>query len=495
MFGKDRGSFGPPSAGDNTQNSSANLLELADEAFLHGDLAQAAHLYLAAFDASATLSSSAYQPAIDGLRKAWKAALQLKDRALAEHIFEKLEDFSSSDEVAENAEALQRLALDKLEEFGFSREDLQDMADMVSEDFINAAKDAQSPDSTFAHVLSVDSKAGRVSKGVLSWPPPTEKGAPEKTDEQIGQKAPEECTYADLVGFDRAISEMNKRGIGLAHDESFTSFMDALSKRHGIHSLPANETLLIRSLSREDANQFLLATAKELGVPGVRMFVEETPMGFPVLCILATPEFKMNPARGGFTGPGVLLLEDIDMWGEPFSSYDDMDGTPYYMQLTRGARDALMFIRSAVDNPDVQVIASASHDFELDEFFLNLLEPISEFELDLPNVEERESIWQDVYHLYPSVADLKSDDIIRLSANLSRFDIYLAAREAVDQAFKESVEARRFIPVTRDNLYNKISSFQALDSKEYQELEETAIETLRLDLDTDTIDDRLKGNE
>ena len=495
MFGKDHGSFGPPSSNDELFDSCSNILELAEQALSEGDLAQASHLYLAAFDASENIGTGAYQPAIEGLRKAWDAACTLKDRALAEHIFEKLEPFSTSEEVAEHAEALQRLALDKLEEFGFSREDLQDMADMVSEDFIGAFKENQGPEAVVAQVLSVGKNEIRPLKSPLSWP-----HASQASEQEIGQEGPgapqnpEDFTYADLIGFDHAIDAMNKRGIGLAGDEKFDEFMNTLSRRHGISSLPAFETLLFRSPSREDANQFMLSTSKEIGVPSVRMYMEETPMGFPVLCILTTPDFKMNPIRGGFGGPGILMLEDIDIWGMPFSnSIEEAEGMPYHMQLSRGAREAVMFIRSAVENPEVQVMATCSSHVELDEFFAELLHPVDAFELALPDEEERAAIFEDIYSLYPSMRLLKSDDLIRLTANLSRFDLYMTAREAVDEAFKSSVEKRAYVPVTRDNFYNKIAAYQPLDSAEYLELEERAVESLRHDLES--VDDLLKGNE
>ena len=59
-----------------------------------------------------------------------------QERSIAEYIFEKMEPFLTSDEVAGCAEQLQRMALDKLEEFGLSREDLEDMTDMISQDFL-----------------------------------------------------------------------------------------------------------------------------------------------------------------------------------------------------------------------------------------------------------------------------------------------------------------------------------------------------------------------
>ncbi len=468
---------------------------LAEQALSVGDLAQASHLYLAAFDASEQVGSGAYQPAIDGLRKAWDAACTLKDRALAEHVFEKLEPFSTSEEVAEHAEMLQRLALDKLEEFGFSREDLQDMADMVSEDFIDAIKDGQGPDAVVAQVVSLGKNDLHPTKAALPWPLPSRSDdGNKKQDDSKSPENPEDFGYADLIGFDHAIDAMNKRGIGLADDEKFEEFMSSLALRHGINSVPAFETLLFRSPSREDARQFMLSTSKEFGLPAVRMYMEETPMGFPVLCILTTPDFKMNPFRGGFGGPGVLMLEDIDVWGMPFSNnLEEAEGMPYHVQLSRGAREAVMFIRSAVDNPEVQVMATCSSNVELDEFFQELLHPIDTFELSLPDEDERKAIFDDIFNLYPSLRLLKCDDLIRFTANLSRFDMYMAAREAVDEAFKSSVEKRVYVPVTRDNLYNKIAAYQPLDSAEYQELEERAVESLRLDLDS--VDDLLKGNE
>ena len=495
MFGKDHGSFGPPSSNDDVFDSCTNILELAEQALSLGDLAQASHLYLAAFDASEQVGSGAYQPAIDGLRKAWDAACTLKDRALAEHVFEKLEPFSTSEEVAEHAEMLQRLALDKLEEFGFSREDLQDMADMVSEDFIDAIKEGQGPDAVVAQVVSLNKNELHPSKVPLPWPHPSrpDDSNTEQNDSE-SLKNPEDFGYADLIGFDHAIDAMNKRGIGLSGDEKFEAFMNSLARRHGINAIPAFETLLFRSPSREDARQFMLSTSKELGLPAVRMYMEETPMGFPVLCILTTPDFKMNPVRGGFGEAGVLMLEDIDIWGLPFSNtFEETEGVPYHVQLSRGAREAVMFIRSAVDNPEVHVMATCSSDEDLDEFFQDLLHPIDSFELSLPDEEEREAIFEDIYSLYPSMRLLKCDDLIRLTANLSRFDMYMAAREAVDEAFKTSVEKRAYIPVTRDNLYNKIAAYQPLDSAEYQELEERAVESLRLNLDS--VEDLLKGTE
>ena len=58
---------------------------------------------------------------------------------------------------------------------------------------------------------------------------------------------------------------------------------------------------------------------------------------------------------------------------------------------------------------------------------------------------------------------------------MPRFDIYMAAREAIEEAYKESLFARRYVPVTRDNLFDKLAAYQPLDSAEYAELERLVV--------------------
>lgn len=93
---------------------------------------------------------------------------------------------------------------------------------------------------------------------------------------------------------------------------------------------------------------------------------------------------------------------------------------------------------------------------------------------------------------HPSIRAVRIADLVRYSVNMPRFDIYMAAREAIEEAYKESLFARRYVPVTRDNLFDKLAAYQPLDSKEYHELEEQVIKDFRTDLDH--IDDLLSGH-
>ena len=82
---------------------------------------------------------------------------------------------------------------------------------------------------------------------------------------------------------------------------------------------------------------------------------------------------------------------------------------------------------------------------------------------------------------------------MRLSSRMPRYDIYMAAREAIEEAYKASLVARRYVPVTADNLFDKLAAYQPLDSDEYRALEDAVVRDFRRDLDH--LDDLLKGTE
>ncbi len=80
---------------------------------------------------------------------------------------------------------------------------------------------------------------------------------------------------------------------------------------------------------------------------------------------------------------------------------------------------------------------------------------------------------------------------MRYSANMPRYDMYMAAREAVEEAYKLGLVTRKYQPVTRDNIFDKLAAYQPLDSREYHELEEAVVRDFRRDLSH--IDDLLRG--
>ena len=109
----------------------------------------------------------------------------------------------------------------------------------------------------------------------------------------------------------------------------------------------------------------------------------------------------------------------------------------------------------------------------------------------MPNEKERADIWADIMQRHPSMRSLDLEDLARYSAGLARYDIYMAAREAIEEAYKLGLVTRRYQPVTAQNIFEKLAAYQPLDSVEYRALEAEVIKDFQHDLDH--LEDLLDG--
>ena len=126
-----------PHHDDEKRSCTKDYLNRAKAACDSGDAVLGMYLYLAAFEEANGDAGAPDEDALTGLKEAWALACTHKERSLAEYIFERLEPYLSSDEITICAEALHGLAMDKLEEFGLSWKDLEDMAQAISEDLLD----------------------------------------------------------------------------------------------------------------------------------------------------------------------------------------------------------------------------------------------------------------------------------------------------------------------------------------------------------------------
>ena len=133
---EDKDASSSPSQNNEFDSTCSGLLRRAVQACAAGDEELGLHLYLAAYEKAVTVDGPLDPDAAFALRKAWMLAIKHKERSLAEHIFEKMEPMLEPNELAVCASQLQNLALEKLEEFGLSREDLEEMTDLISQDFL-----------------------------------------------------------------------------------------------------------------------------------------------------------------------------------------------------------------------------------------------------------------------------------------------------------------------------------------------------------------------
>lgn len=495
------------------KGSVAEYLDRAKDASESGDPKLGMYLYLAAFEKASNESDIPCEDALFGLKRAWGLACDNKERSLAEYIFEKMEPYLSSEEVASCANRLQSLALDKLEEFGMSRQELESMAQMISEDLLNIDDGSFkiehiATDRLFdgnvgiakitASKTSPELQAEKVpesSEDNGSADESTEgtQGAASAEKEETGftelrfpfPGRDEHLDYDHIAGYGFAIADMNKLGIGVKDKERFNELVELLNARHGLSHMPALDTIIFSCEAREDANRFMMATVGELALPAIHMHMEENIQGMPVLCISAQAKDlpKSNSMQDVLSKGGILLLEDLDMWSSPVMDMPEDNNAFIMMQLTRGAREAMNMLKYAADNPHVFVFATATDVNRIDPFFLDALEPITVVEIGLPTPEERVEIWMDISRKHPSMRGISKTDLVRLSANMPRFDIYMAAREAVDQAYKYGLATHSYKPVTRENIYEKLAAYQPLESSEYDQLENEVVKQFKSELD------------
>lgn len=616
-------------------------LKRAADACEAGDLVLGMHLYLAAYEKAVIDPDIPDGMALAGLREAWHLACDLKERSLAEYVFEKLEPYLTGSEIAACAQQLQTLALDRLEQYGFSRDDLQEMAEMIAQDFVgdgsvlkvesisipgvgvvgmaapqaseahgtelgdDAARteaqlsvELETPDATSglsedavphvhipeeivrpkgrpghvgvssaapdnfnpydefrsyssvgksyhcatnegsgSHVFTLDedrAEAGKLAQQPASEPAEAQaqaapqessatpsqqaqseaasiakmiasqiaqsgqaanqaaptgnagKAAPPKSPNAIAADEGYQLNYRNLVGYDEAISIMRSYGIGLQHDKGFTGFLGMLNERHGLDRAPALDTLLIRAPIIEDASRFIDATIGEIGLPALRMSMEEGMQGVPLLCVTTQGNSRprMNHANNRFEAPAILVIDDLDSWIVP-TIPENAEGVSGFVManISRGAREAVNMIRSAVEDPDVFVLATATLTGEPDPFFLDMLEPLTIVDIGYPTDQERMEIWAEIARDHPSMRQINRVNLMRYSEGLPRYDIYIAAREAIEDAYKQGLVRRGYVPVSPHNIFEKLAACQPVDSDQYRALEDAVIRSFQNELD------------
>ncbi len=602
--------FSNNSLSDNASNSSSAYLRRAAAAADAGDFLLSIHLYMAAFERSLQESLVPSQAVLEGMDRAWGLAITTRQRSLAEYIFEKLEPYWTDDQTENRAEELQRLAFDKLEEFGLPRDAIEEMADMMADgtffgeaigpevlfsfDGVDgsgsvsstpAAHSAHQSSSTtsttpaaFATASSLDNEVdlveaheigstedvnGSSSSEEHAKTPSSDRSLSEalssaenmaniaqslledmvaKATEgaagtgaatgvnasanagagtagtgaaasaaninplemlsslgitpveidaqalaQAAGLAPKDQTpqaprvnFSNIVGYDHAIETMGRLGIGKNNDPQFQDFVAFLNQRHGVTKPPALGTVLFSGDAREDISFFMVSTVSEMQTPALRMRMDRNALGQSVLVVMASSDFKTrinNVVKNGFEAPAVLILEDLDLWEMPDfePNFDDMSGF-MQAQVSRGAREAMMLVAMALESPDVTVFISARDPQAIDPFFSDLISTYEHVVIDLPDEEERKALWRAAQEEHPSMRGLDVEKLVRYSRYLSRYDINYVVGESVDEAYRKSLEANRFIAVHTEDILLRLSNYQAPESEEYQEMESYVID-------------------
>jgi uncharacterized protein YjiS (DUF1127 family) len=552
---------------EDSEKTSTLYLNQAIAAQEAGNPTLAIHLFLAAFDMSLKESPEPCEQAINGMKYAWALTVNTKQQSLAEYLFERIEPYLSGLEKQRYIEDLQNLTMDKLEEIGISRDELEDMNDAIMQGLEDLGIDdisdvhfgglfgippvqqtpqmPQVPQNAYSSLpvpppgvpasavlppTKTQQSQGFVPNNItpnnaanvpnypgmpgMNMPPvfpfaaqgPIDLanlansigayGALGNAQEQTKTREVVRYDYSKLHGYETAIDDMRSLGIGSKNDEQLDRFIKMLNRRYGLKEVPRTDTLVFRAPSREDADQFMEATFGELGLPGVRMNIEENSQGQAVLCVMAQRDngLQMNSRRNEIIGKGALLLSNIDLWSRLLPCGED--SLIDCAMLSRAAHEALHLIETAVENPDVIVLASASSELDISQEFLEMLGPVTFVGIENPNEQERTSLWNSILKDYHSIDKKLLPDLVKYSNGMARFDIAMAAREAVESAYKSSLVARKYREVSKTDLFEQLAAYQMLESDEYASLEQAIIDDFSRLLDEfDSVDAFLCAEE
>ena len=302
----------------------------------------------------------------------------------------------------------------------------------------------------------------------------------ESSDESVTKLSLAGYTFDTLVGFDDEIERIREMGIVDGADSEYVQFVEQMKIQHGIPLESSGNTVLFRSAVRDDADRLMIATANELDRPTIRMQMIAGPAGMQALCIMSTPGLK----EGAFDDWGTLVLEGVDTWGNPDSMMPAAaEGSPAMQGMVSGAMKAISVIRASIANPKVTVLVSAVDQIDPHSPLGMLLGPMTLFDIPAPSYEERDAIWNHLMTKHVSMSAMDSFELVEVTRGMPRCDIFAAAREAVVQAYRQSLEKRKYVPVTRANLLEKIGAYQPLDSAEYRFIEDSVVEDFLTDIE------------
>ena len=100
----------------------------------------------------------------------------------------------------------------------------------------------------------------------------------------------------------------------------------------------------------------------------------------------------------------------------------------------------------------------------------------------MPNPGERASIWMQLVNDHPSLNGISVAMLVKNSANMARYDIYMAVADVLDDSYRDDLNNGKASPVKASRLFEKLAAYQPLDSEEYKTLEEAIISDFRSDL-------------
>ena len=514
------------------------LLDSAALAEQGGNSRLAIHLYCAAFEASQESDSGVDERALDGLRQAWILACEQGDRPTAETIFNDLAPYNSDEQTRAALSELQDMATRQL---GLSREEMEDMALAFVEEIRDAGIDVKALAKQFGssrnplfEPLQFDNLGA--SLGDAQEQSARASQAPGETLEIPGlsgtdgeRKSVEilpELRYVDLVGFERVKDRMRAFGIVDPHDVEMNDFLQQAESFHGFSGPVLTQNFLFMGESREDSGIFAQATANEIGWPTITMIVDVNELGDGTIRVIAPVKrsFFGPPRLNDLPNPCILIIQNIDILQDLFWKEEQTinsgqgpqcplksEGHHKSSGLSKGAgkhnchqhtlqNEVLSYLGMLVARGGVFVMATslastAERPVVLGEQFENVLGKPAEILVDTPNTTERQQVLAAFSDEHPSFHDLDMASLACLSEGMSRYELILSCRQAVEAAYSESLKHQRHQMVNLEDVLTQFIHYLAQDSVTYRLVEDYLVALFAANLETDLFQSNIMPNQ
>jgi hypothetical protein len=479
------------------QKSAGFYLDAADDALRQGQTRLAIHLYYAAFEVAHGTDAQPSLRAIDGMRTAWRLALEQGDRSTAEAIFGDLMPYNTPEQTQDGIERLQALAVNQLEEIGLTRDGLEDMANSISQgtgedqgnvlaDSLRAVletigRDLGLQDEAIEDVSPTKGTTDNRQNGVI-----IKRSQPQKITSAGTPGTPHHATaaphisYRELTGYEDSLRKMRDFGFVAAGDASFAEFVKQTSAFHGVEGIALMDTLGFYGPSREDTAFFAMATAGEIGFPVLSMVVDLDESGNGSIKIsgpikrsfFGPPEFTELPS------PCTLVIQNIDYLQMMFNNEREARHNGYQMAPHGRSMQAevMAHLHALLHRSEVYVITTTATEDSLGGQLNSLLAPIQWIEINGPTRDERYDVLKWFALGHPSCAGLDFGRLAELSDGISRFDLVSAGHQAVEEAYRESLHSNRRRPVSMGDMLVQFSTLVDHETEQYMRIEDAVVQ-------------------
>lgn len=508
------------------------LLDSAILAEEGGNSRLAIHLYCAAFEASQDIEAGVDERTLSGLRQAWMLACEQGDRSTAETIFNDLAPYNSDEQTRTALAELQEMAMGQL---GLKKEEMGDIAFALANEMDSTGIDIQALVERFADMQGLP--LGKIN---LDAPLSAAKG------DALQANSTSDCTassgepsqpaggefgadgmqiqfhYANLSGFESAKDTMRDYGIIDPSDEEMQGFLEQAKSFHGVSGPVLSQNFLFVGSSREDCGIFAGATANEIGWPVVTMIVDVNELGDGTIKVAAPIKRSLfgPPRITDLPNPCILVIQNIDIlqdlfWSEEqaFNNEQGPSGCRRNEDQHRSShlgkspsmpahnvmhprplqQEILGYLGALLARGGVFVIAtsalsSAEHPLVLSEQLESLLGEPVEIAVEAPNLDERKAVLTTFALDHPSFHDLDRESLACLSEGMSRFEIFVSCRRAVEEAYSESLKNQRHQMVGLADILTQFAQFLAQGSLTYSLVEDYLVALFAADLENDLLD-------